>query len=70
MAKIRPGSRFATTALLEIRCVFRCGMQEGSNTVGEQTGGLVPAAARLTMFTEIRQLMHTSGLADLGGAKT
>jgi hypothetical protein len=39
--------------------VFGCGVSGGSNTAGEQTGGLVPAAARLAMFTEIRQLIHT-----------
>jgi hypothetical protein len=58
-ARIRPGLRFAATALLKIRCVFGCGESGGSNTAGEQTGDLVPAAARLTMFTDIRQLMHT-----------
>jgi len=62
IAKNLPGSRFAATALLDTRRVACFGMSKGSNTGGKQTSGLAPAAARLTMFTDARQLMHAINL--------
>jgi hypothetical protein len=62
MARRRPGSRFATTAPLEARRAACFGTSENSNTGDKQTSGLAPGAARLTMFTEMRQLMHTLNL--------
>jgi len=47
---------------LDTRRVACFGMSKGSNTGGKQTSGLAPAAARLTMFTDARQLMHAINL--------